>query len=312
MGVAVSSWRLARAVSLRGQLGVVSGTGIDTVVARRLQMGDPGGHLRAAFDAFPVPAIARRVWERHYIEGGKTTRRGLQVEGGADDQDAEGTARPDRVEQLRRGVSREGRAHRTGRHQPAREGATAESRHPVRRDAGGRRLRADGCRHSPVDTGRARSLRGGRACRVDAGCGGCIAWREVRQPLRSTELSSATPSVHCSGRNSWPSSRRRRWRSRSRARAMDGSTASSSKARARVVTTLRPAARKFSTTKASRSTDRAMRRTWSRFEHWDCRSGWPDRTAMRPDCSRHWSWVRAASRSAPHSHSATNPAWPRS
>jgi NAD(P)H-dependent flavin oxidoreductase YrpB (nitropropane dioxygenase family) len=71
MGVAVSSWRLARAVSLRGQLGVVSGTGIDTVVARRLQMGDPGGHLRAAFDAFPVPAIARRVWERHYVEGGK-------------------------------------------------------------------------------------------------------------------------------------------------------------------------------------------------------------------------------------------------
>lgn len=71
MGVAVSSWRLARAVSLRGQLGVVSGTGIDTIVARRLQLGDPGGHLRAAFDAFPVPAIARRVWERHYIEGGK-------------------------------------------------------------------------------------------------------------------------------------------------------------------------------------------------------------------------------------------------
>ncbi len=72
MGVAVSSWRLARAVALRGKLGVVSGTGIDTIVARRLQMGDPGGHLRAAFDAFPVPAIARRVWERHYIEGGKT------------------------------------------------------------------------------------------------------------------------------------------------------------------------------------------------------------------------------------------------
>ena len=114
--------------------------------------------------------------------------RGLQVESGADHQDAEGTARPDRVEQLRRGVSREDRALRQGGHQPAREGATAESRHPVRRDAGGRRLRADGRRHSPVDTGRARSLRGGRTCRVDPGCGGCIAWREVRQPLRSTEL----------------------------------------------------------------------------------------------------------------------------
>jgi NAD(P)H-dependent flavin oxidoreductase YrpB (nitropropane dioxygenase family) len=71
MGVAVSSWPLARAVSSRGQLGVVSGTGIDTVVARRLQMGDPGGLLRKAFDAFPVRAAAQRVWNRYFIEGGK-------------------------------------------------------------------------------------------------------------------------------------------------------------------------------------------------------------------------------------------------
>jgi nitronate monooxygenase len=71
MGVAVSSWRLARAVSLRGQLGVVSGTAIDTVIARRLQMGDPGGHLREAFDAFPVRAIATRVWDRYFVQGGK-------------------------------------------------------------------------------------------------------------------------------------------------------------------------------------------------------------------------------------------------
>jgi NAD(P)H-dependent flavin oxidoreductase YrpB (nitropropane dioxygenase family) len=70
MGVAVSSWRLARAVSLRGQLGVVSGTGIDTVVARRLQLGDPGGHLRQAFDAFPVREIAARVWDRYFVPGG--------------------------------------------------------------------------------------------------------------------------------------------------------------------------------------------------------------------------------------------------
>ena len=71
MGVAVSSWRLARAVSLRGQLGVVSGTAIDTVVARRLQMGDPGGHLRKAFDAFPVREVATRVWDRYFVQGGK-------------------------------------------------------------------------------------------------------------------------------------------------------------------------------------------------------------------------------------------------
>ena len=56
---------------MRGQLGVVSGTGLDTVVARRLQLGDPGGHLRAAFAAFPIPEIAGRVWERHYVAGGK-------------------------------------------------------------------------------------------------------------------------------------------------------------------------------------------------------------------------------------------------
>ncbi len=73
MGVAVSSWRLARAVAQRGQLGVVSGTGLDTVVARRLQLGDPDGHLRQAFDAFPVPEIATRVWNRYYVEGGKAT-----------------------------------------------------------------------------------------------------------------------------------------------------------------------------------------------------------------------------------------------
>ena len=58
MGAAVSSWQLAKAVSLRGQLGVVSGTGIDSVLVRRLQDGDPGGHLRRAMAAFPIPRVA--------------------------------------------------------------------------------------------------------------------------------------------------------------------------------------------------------------------------------------------------------------
>jgi nitronate monooxygenase len=71
MGVAVSSWPLARSVAMRGQLGVVSGTGIDTIVARRLQLGDPGGHLREAFDAFPLREVAQRVWDRYFIPGGK-------------------------------------------------------------------------------------------------------------------------------------------------------------------------------------------------------------------------------------------------
>ena len=71
MGTGVSNWRLARTVSQLGQLGVVSGTAIDVIVARRLQEGDPGGHLRRAFDQFPFPEIAKRVWEQHFIPGGK-------------------------------------------------------------------------------------------------------------------------------------------------------------------------------------------------------------------------------------------------
>ena len=37
MGIAVSSWRLASAVARAGQLGVVSGTALDLVLARRQQ-----------------------------------------------------------------------------------------------------------------------------------------------------------------------------------------------------------------------------------------------------------------------------------
>ncbi len=71
MGVAVSDWKLARAVSILGQMGVVSGTAIEAVVARRLQVGDPGGHMRKAFDAFPLPEMAQRVWEKYFVPGGK-------------------------------------------------------------------------------------------------------------------------------------------------------------------------------------------------------------------------------------------------
>lgn len=71
MGVGVSGWRLARAVSMAGQLGVVSGTMIDVVIARTLQLGDEGGHIRRALEAFPYPAMAERLLKRHFIEGGK-------------------------------------------------------------------------------------------------------------------------------------------------------------------------------------------------------------------------------------------------
>ena len=70
MGVAVSNWILARTVSQAGQLGVVSGTAINTVLVRRLQMGDPGGHMRRALDAFPFRETAQRVWNDYFVEGG--------------------------------------------------------------------------------------------------------------------------------------------------------------------------------------------------------------------------------------------------
>lgn len=71
MGVAVSGWQLARAVSLTGQLGVVSGTALALVLVRRLQCGDIDGHMRRALDHFPFPSIAARIIEGFYIPGGK-------------------------------------------------------------------------------------------------------------------------------------------------------------------------------------------------------------------------------------------------
>jgi nitronate monooxygenase len=75
MGVAVSAWPLARAVSLTGQLGVVAGTALDVILARRLQQGDPDGHLRRAMAAFPLPNMADRILERYFIPGGKAADR---------------------------------------------------------------------------------------------------------------------------------------------------------------------------------------------------------------------------------------------
>lgn len=71
MGVAVSNWTLARAVAMRGQMGVISGTAIDAVLARRLQLGDACGSMRQAFDAFPIPEVAQRVWDRYFRPEGK-------------------------------------------------------------------------------------------------------------------------------------------------------------------------------------------------------------------------------------------------
>jgi len=71
MGVGVSNWRLANAVSKLGQLGVVSGTALDSLFVRRIADGDPGGHMRRGLDAFPFPEMAKRIWDEYFVPGGK-------------------------------------------------------------------------------------------------------------------------------------------------------------------------------------------------------------------------------------------------
>jgi len=75
MGVGISDWRLAQAVSRCGQLGVVSGTALDAILVRRLQSGDPGGHMRRGLDRLPHRQLVNRILDRYFIPGGKALRR---------------------------------------------------------------------------------------------------------------------------------------------------------------------------------------------------------------------------------------------
>ncbi|BEL04810.1 nitronate monooxygenase [Actinoplanes sichuanensis] len=70
MGVGVSDWRLASAVARTGQIGVVSGVALDVLLARRLQLGDVGGHVRRALAAFPAPEVAQDILDRYFVPGG--------------------------------------------------------------------------------------------------------------------------------------------------------------------------------------------------------------------------------------------------
>jgi NAD(P)H-dependent flavin oxidoreductase YrpB (nitropropane dioxygenase family) len=71
MGIAVSTWQLAKQVSTNGGLGVVSATAIDSVIARRLQDGDQLGDIRRAFAHFPNQNIASEILNSYFIDGGK-------------------------------------------------------------------------------------------------------------------------------------------------------------------------------------------------------------------------------------------------
>lgn len=72
MGVAVSSWRLAGEVARAGQLGVVSGTALDLVVARRLQDGDPDRSVRRALAELPFRGVAAEIMEKYFVLDGRT------------------------------------------------------------------------------------------------------------------------------------------------------------------------------------------------------------------------------------------------
>ncbi len=71
MGVGVSGWKLARAIAMAGQLGVVSGTALDAVMVRRLQSGDQDGAMRTALGAFPMRQAAANILNTFYIPFGK-------------------------------------------------------------------------------------------------------------------------------------------------------------------------------------------------------------------------------------------------
>jgi NAD(P)H-dependent flavin oxidoreductase YrpB (nitropropane dioxygenase family) len=77
MGVYVSNWRLARAVAVERPgitAGTVSGTGLDVVYTRLLQLGDPGGHIQralAALDGTFGVKIGQKIISSYFIKGGK-------------------------------------------------------------------------------------------------------------------------------------------------------------------------------------------------------------------------------------------------
>lgn len=71
MGIRISSWKLAREVSRKGELGVISGSMMDVVLTRSLQKGDPDGAMRRALATFPDQDMVDRLMDKYFIKGGK-------------------------------------------------------------------------------------------------------------------------------------------------------------------------------------------------------------------------------------------------
>jgi NAD(P)H-dependent flavin oxidoreductase YrpB (nitropropane dioxygenase family) len=78
MGVAISNYVLANAVSREGGLGVVSGTGIGLVLIGRLMDGDEGGHVRRALAEFPFQDVAERLIKDYYLPEGRQPKQGYK------------------------------------------------------------------------------------------------------------------------------------------------------------------------------------------------------------------------------------------
>ncbi|MEO7229135.1 MAG: nitronate monooxygenase [Candidatus Limnocylindrales bacterium] len=101
MGAGVSGWVLAREVSSLGQLGVVSGTALDSILVRKLWDGDPDGHLRRAIAAFPSQEIARSVLDRYLRVDGSVM--GAAPSARDDDGDDDGDEAGDEAGELSQG-----------------------------------------------------------------------------------------------------------------------------------------------------------------------------------------------------------------
>jgi nitronate monooxygenase len=71
MGIGVSDWKLAKTVAQLGQVGVISGTGLSSILVRRLQKGDLDETTRRAMSHFPDQILVQNILNQYFISGGK-------------------------------------------------------------------------------------------------------------------------------------------------------------------------------------------------------------------------------------------------
>lgn len=67
MGISISDWYLAKTVSMTGQLGVISGTGLHITLIARLMDGDREGNVRRALDNFPFQEPVKKILDKYFV-----------------------------------------------------------------------------------------------------------------------------------------------------------------------------------------------------------------------------------------------------